>query len=113
LKERLAKVDQCLALNFKIVYICDSPNVLNQVSKDLFTYDTLSFIRFKTIDQNEIKKTIDVFFEHKQLFLDYKQQLTSALKNIFDDTRRPDSTISQNNFNRKKVMHVIKTFTEN
>ena len=46
----------------------------------MFTFDTLSFIRFKTIDFEEIKDTIDVFFEHKQLFLDAKQQLTSALK---------------------------------
>lgn len=79
----------------------------------MFTFDTLSFIRFKTIDFEEIKDTIDVFFEHKQLFLDSKQQLTSALKNIFTDSRKPTSTINKSNFNRKKIMQVIKTFTEN
>lgn len=79
----------------------------------MFTFDTLSFIRFKTIHLDEIKDTIDVFFEHKQLFLDAKQQLTSALKNIFADSRKPASTINKSNFNRKKIMQVIKTFTEN
>jgi len=79
----------------------------------MFTFDTMSFIRFKTIDQAEIKTTIDVFFEHKQLFEDAKQQLISSLKNIFFDSRKADSMISPSNFNRKKVMQVIKTFSEN